>query len=119
MADAIRRDSRDGLLTVPEALDKVLSDPDRYRYKPTAKSPEELEMDTFGSYRRIQSEMAALAYKLRAEIASQFSGDKKEFLLRSLSGIDRTLDSYRHSLSRSSSQRSHQLSGTTHDGEDK
>lgn len=115
MADAIRRDSRDGMVTVPEALDKVLSDPDRYRYKPTPRSSEELEIDTFGSYRRIQSEMAALAYKLRPEIASQFSGDKKEFLLQSLSSIDRTLESYRQSLSGLPSQESHQLSGTTHD----
>ena len=115
MADAIRRDSRDGASTVSEALDKVLSDPDRYRYKPAPRSPEELEMDTFGAYRRIQSEMAALAYKLRPEIASQFSWDKKEFLLRSLAGIDQTLESYRHSLTRSSSQEPPQVSGSTHD----
>lgn len=98
MADEIARSARSGQMTVSEAIDKVMADPDRYRYKPPVTAPEDIERDTFAAYKRIHSEMLALAYKLRPEIAGSFSSDKKAALVERLQELWIRLDPYRQAL---------------------
>ncbi len=47
MADAIAKETRHGVMTVSEAMDKVLSEPERYRYRApaTMRSPSQLTQD--------------------------------------------------------------------------
>ena len=98
MADASARENRKGELTVNEAVDKVLEDPDRYRYRPAAPSMEELEADTFGAYKNIHSEINERVYRLRPEIAVSFSPDKKAFLLEGLISLRDSLQPYELAL---------------------
>lgn len=95
MADAIAREARQGDMTVAEAMNKVLSDPDRYRYK---LAPEEIEADTFTDFRKIHYDLIALANKLKPYIAVSFSPEKKKVLLESLDSLNEALDPYRQAL---------------------
>ena len=98
MADEIARSTKSGQMTVSEAIDKVMADPDRYRYKPPVVAPEEMERDTFAAYRKIHSELLAHAYKLRPEIAGSFSLDKKAALMERLQDLWAYLEPYRQAL---------------------
>ncbi len=98
MADAIARETRHGSLTVPEAVSKILSAPENYRYTRPLPTQEEFEANTFGEYRRIHSDLLALAHKLRPEIAVSFSDDKKRVLLERLLNLDGLLSAYRDVL---------------------
>lgn len=99
MADEIERQVRKGEMTVTEAIDRVLSEPERYRFKAPIISAEELEADTFAAYKQIHSNLDAFAYKLRPEFAAGFSQQKKAFLLQRLDGLFNILEKYRKALS--------------------
>ena len=106
MADAIARETRQGGVGVRAAIDKVLADPDRYRYKPMP-TADKLESDTFAAYQEKHRALISIATKLKEEIAISFSGDKRRILLERLSSLEKTLDPYRKALmsGRGSSQR--------------
>jgi ParB/RepB/Spo0J family partition protein len=109
MADEIGRQVRKGQMTVTEAIDRVLSEPERYRFKAPIVSAEELEADTFAAYKQIHSNLDALVYKLRPEIAVGFSQQKKAFLLQRLEGLINVLEKYRRVLSGGDSPRQRSL----------
>ncbi len=102
MADEIAKSTRSGQMTVREAIDKVMANPERYRYKPPVAAPEEIERDTFAAYKQIHSELLVQAFKLRPEIAGSFSPDKKAALLERLQDLWNRLEPYRQALTNSS-----------------
>ncbi len=57
-------------------------------------TPEEVEKDTFASYRQIHADLLALAHRLRPEIAVSFSDDKKQVLLGRLNDLTASLQNY-------------------------
>ena len=98
MADEIARSTRSGQTTVQEAIDKVLAEPERYRYRSSYASADELERDTFGAHRKIVVEMATLAYKLKPEIAVSFSPENKARLAERLSALLKAMEPYWNTL---------------------
>ena len=105
MADAIAKETREGAMTVSDAMDKILADPSRFRYSaPTQPSPGEIEVRTFSDYSRTHTELLALAHRLRPEIAVSFSDDRKSALLDRLDSLSNALEPYRAALLRHSSK---------------
>ena len=98
MADEIAKSARSGQTTIKEAIDKVLSDPDRYRYRSTYASADELEQDTFAAHQRAVMELATLAYKLKPEIAISFSPENKARLVERLSALLQGMEPYWNTL---------------------
>lgn len=116
MADAIARDVNQGRLSVPEAVDAVLREPEKYRYGRAPASPAELEGDTWRAYRRIHRELLTLASKLRPEIASAFGDREKRDLLESLNQLASRLDPYGNALATGNNRRAAERSLLTRDG---
>ena len=99
MADDIARKTREGNMTVSDAIDQVLADPSRYRYTmPPLPSPQQIEAQSFAEYNRIHSELISLAHRLRPEIAASFSHANKITLLERLAYLDGELEAYRSVL---------------------
>lgn len=99
MADAVARSVKKEQVTVAEAVDAVLANPELYR--PThlpLQSAQELEQDTWAAYKKIHDEMRVLAYKLQPEIAVLFKPPQKSDLLERLSALFAALEPYRQSL---------------------
>lgn len=100
MADAIGRNVRSGRMTIPDAVDEVLANPEKYRYTKPTSTAEELERDTWGAYRSLQRELGSVAYKLRPEIAMAFSPAQRRDLLEQLEPLLARIEQYRAALLR-------------------
>ena len=99
MADEVARRTRSGQVTVTEAIDEVLANPEKYRYaKPPISSGADLEQDTWAAYKRIHQEISALIHTLRPEIASSFSPSQKRDLLDRLHSQFESLRPYAAAL---------------------
>lgn len=98
MADAIGRNVRSGRMTIPDAVDEVLANPEKYRYTKPTSTAEELERDTWGAYRSLQREFGSVAYKLRPEIAMAFSPAQRRDLLEQLEPHLARIEQYRGAL---------------------
>ena len=110
MADAIAKETRKSEVSVSEAMDKVLAEPDRYRYK--APQPSKAtkgntlastngmtDSDSFVSYERILSDLIALSNKLLPEVTASFSEGERKVLLERLADLEADLQAYRNALS--------------------
>ena len=99
-ADSVSRSVRAGKMTMTEAIDEVLANPDDYRYSARPLSPADVERDTWRAYRGIHLELNTLANKLRPEIAGSFAEPQRNDLLRALGILLESLEGYRVALER-------------------
>lgn len=81
MADAIARATKGGAMTIEEAVEQVLAAPESYRFRAPIASADELQLDTFGAYQEILTDIMAQTAKLRPEIAVSFTNSQKRWLL--------------------------------------
>jgi ParB/RepB/Spo0J family partition protein len=73
MADAVARKIREGRMSIADAIDQVLAQPELYRYSPRQVEPEAyFEVDTWGAYSDLQRKAAGLINQLRPEVAVMF-----------------------------------------------
>ncbi len=121
MADAIAKETREGTVSVAEAIDKVLAAPERYRYRKASSAPDapaaartipkpvvesqDSEMEVFARYQQIHADLIALASKLNAEAVAAFSEEQKGLLLESVASLDAVVQPYREALATNSSAR--------------
>lgn len=97
-ADMIGRKVTSGQLSMSEAVDFVLANPERYRYSQTASSAEEVEAKTAETYQALQRELTVAISKLRPEIASAFTSAERHHLLMSLDPAIERLKTYQAAL---------------------
>lgn len=97
-ADEVGRQLRGGKMTVQEAVDLVTANPERFRYGRGFQSLDELEADTWAGYREMHRQLAAVAYRLRPEIAISFADRERADLSQSIAGIIMSLSRYRDAL---------------------
>ena len=98
MADAIGQNFRSGRMTVSEAVDEVLANPERYRYSKPKGNAFELEKDTWRAYRSRTRDLGSIAFGLRPEIAMAFAPAQRRDLLEQIEPHLERLLLYRNAL---------------------
>ena len=97
-ADEVGRAVKTGRLSMSEAVDHVLANAERYRYRAPTSSAD-LEGDTAAAYHALQRELAVTISKLRPEIASAFAPPQKLRLFEMLTPSIERLLRYQMTLS--------------------
>jgi ParB family chromosome partitioning protein len=115
MADAVARGTREGRISIEEAVGRVLADPEQYRYGRTGLvSSIEIETDTWEAYREIQRNLAVLVAKLKPEIGAMFAESQQADLRAGAEITLARLEAYVAGLTQpSGAQRANDIPGIT------